>query len=318
MPRVVENWEVRMLKLDKIDKQLLEEIADMHSVPQGSFNIRKNGEALARATTDEIQIVPKVDKSGIDIFVKDDVKNKSVHIPVIITVGGLNDLVYNDFYIGKNADVLIVAGCGIHNSSAQASEHDGIHSFHLEEGARVKYVEKHLGVGSGGDKILNPTTLIELKNGSQLEMETIQLGGVSFSKRKTKAVLADNAKLLITEKILTTENQTATTQFDVVLKGKNSSVEVVSRSVAKDASKQKFVSNIVGKTECFGHVECDGIVLDKAVVTSIPKISAQSGEATLVHEASIGKIAGEQIIKLQTLGLTEEEAQAEIIKGFLK
>ena len=307
-----------MKKLNEIDKSLLGEIADMHTVPQGSFNIRKNGQSVIRVSTAEVEIVQKTDKSGIDIFVKAGTKNKSVHIPVIITVENLNDLVYNDFYIGRDADILIVAGCGIHNPGDKASRHDGIHSLHLEENAKVRYIEKHLGIGNDGDKILNPTTFIEMKPGAQLEMETIQLGGVTISKRKTKAVLSDDSRLVIVEKILTSDAQQAETQFEVVLNGKNSSVEVVSRSVAKGKSKQKFVSNVIGKNECFGHVECDGIVLDNAKVVSVPKISALDGRATLVHEASIGKIAGEQMTKLQTLGLTEEEAQAEIIKGFLR
>lgn len=305
--------------MNKVDKELLKEIADMHSVPQGSFNIRKNGESIARNSTKDIEIVPKKDKSGIDIIVKEGVKNKSVHIPVIITVGNLNDLVYNDFYIGKDADVLIVAGCGIHNPTDQKSQHDGIHTFHLEENCKVKYIEKHLGVGKGqGDKVLNPTTVVEMKDGSDFEMETIQLGGVSYSNRKTNAFLGNDAKLVIKEKILTSDKQKAITTFNVVLKGKNSSVEVVSRSVAKGKSRQKFVSNLKGQNECFGHVECDGIILDNAQIESVPKIIAQNINATLVHEAAIGKIAGDQLVKLQTLGLSEEEAQNQIIKGFLK
>lgn len=308
-----------MIKMNEVDKELLKEIADMHSVPQGSFNIRKNGESIARNSTKDIEIVPKKDKSGIDIIVKEGVKNKSVHIPVIITVGNLNDLVYNDFYIGKDADVLIVAGCGIHNPTDQKSQHDGIHTFHLEENCKVKYIEKHLGVGKGqGDKVLNPTTVVEMKDGSDFEMETIQLGGVSYSNRKTNAFLGNGAKLVIKEKILTSDKQKAITTFNVVLKGKNSSVEVVSRSVAKGKSRQKFVSNLKGQNECFGHVECDGIILDNAQIESVPKIIAQNINATLVHEAAIGKIAGDQLVKLQTLGLSEEEAQNQIIKGFLK
>ena len=308
-----------MIKMNEVDKELLKEIADMHSVPQGSFNIRKNGESIARNSTKDIEIVPKKDKSGIDIIVKEGVKNKSVHIPVIITVGNLNDLVYNDFYIGKDADVLIVAGCGIHNPTDQKSQHDGIHTFHLEENCKVRYIEKHLGVGKGqGDKVLNPTTVVEMKDGSDFEMETIQLGGVSYSNRKTSAFLGNDAKLVIKEKILTSDKQKAITIFNVVLKGKNSSVEVVSRSVAKGKSRQKFVSNLKGQNECFGHVECDGIILDNAQIESVPKIVAQNINATLVHEAAIGKIAGDQLVKLQTLGLSEEEAQNQIIKGFLK
>ncbi len=308
-----------MVKLTEIDKELLAQIADMHSVPQGSFNIRKNGQGIERVSNEDIQIIPKTDKSGIDIIVKAGVKNKSVHIPVIITVGGLSDLVYNDFYIGKGAEVLIVAGCGIHNPTSQNSQHDGIHTFYLEEGCKVKYIEKHLGIGDGsGDKILNPVTQIFMDKDSQFEMETIQLGGVSSAERKTIAVLQANAKLVIREKILTDKDQTAVTNFDVTLKGKRSSVEVVSRSVAKGNSKQTFNSNVVGQNECFGHVECDGILIDNANIISIPKIDAQNNQASLVHEAAIGKIAGEQLIKLQTLGLSQEEAENQIIKGFLK
>lgn len=308
-----------MDKINQIDSELLEQIADMHGIPQGSFNIRKNGQSIARNSDSDIEIISKTDKSGIDIIVKPGVKNKSVHIPVIITVGNLSDLVYNDFYIGKGADVLIVAGCGIHNETNQKSQHDGIHTFHLEEDCKVKYVEKHLGVGIGsGEKVLNPTTEVYMKSGSEFEMETIQIGGVSYSNRKTKAVLDDNTKLIIKEKIKTDKKQKAITAFDVVLKGKNSSVEVISRSVAKDSSRQKFISNLHGRNECFGHVECDGIILDKAQIISEPKITAENINATLIHEAAIGKIAGDQLIKLQTLGLSEEEAQNEIIKGFLK
>lgn len=305
--------------MDNIDKELLAQIADLHAVPQGSFNIRKNGESVARSSTADIEILPKKDKSGIDIIVKPNVKNKSVHIPVIITVGNLNDVVYNDFYIGEGADVLIIAGCGIHNSSCEKSEHDGIHSFYLGKDSKVKYVEKHLGSGDGtGDKILNPVTNIQMDEGSVFEMETIQLGGVSSSIRKTNAKLNDNTKLVIKEKILTTQKQIANTYFSVQLLGKNSSVEVISRSVAKNKSRQKFVSNIIGKNECFGHVECDGIILDNAVIESTPKIVAKNINATLVHEAAIGKIAGEQLTKLMTLGLNQQEAENLIIKGFLK
>lgn len=305
--------------MEKIDQELLEQIADIHSIPQGSYNIRKNGASIARNTTKDIDIISKTDKSGIDIIVKPYVKNKSVHIPVIITVGNLSDLVYNDFYIGEGADVLIVAGCGIHNDTDTTSQHDGIHSFHLEKNCKVKYIEKHLGLGNGsGKKVLNPVTNIEMQDGSYFEMETIQLGGVSSSVRSTYAKLYNDTKLVIKEKILTTDKQTATTKFHVDLIGTNSSVEVISRSVAKNRSRQKFESNIHGKNECFGHVECDGILIDNAVIESTPKIVAEDVNATLVHEAAIGKIAGEQLIKLMTLGLTKEEAENLIIKGFLK
>ncbi len=305
--------------MNNIDQNLLEQIADMHTVPQGTYNIRKNGESIARNSTQDIEIVPKKDKNGIDIIVKPNVKNKSVHIPVIVTAGEFTDVVYNDFYIGENSDVYIVAGCGIHNDTCKSSEHDGIHTFHLAPNCKVKYVEKHLALGEGtGKKILNPITAINMQEGSLFEMETTQLGGVTYSDRKTSAKLADNAKLVIKEKVLTTDKQVALTKFDVELVGKNSSVEVVSRSVAKNKSRQRFLSNITGKNECFGHVECDGILIDNAVIESTPKIVAKNVNATLVHEAAIGKIAGEQMTKLMSLGLSQTEAEALIIKGFLK
>ena len=304
--------------MNDIEKKLLEKIADLHQLPSGAFNIRKNGQVEGRNTTKDIEIVPKKNKSGIDIIIKPNVKNKSVHIPVIITVGGLKDLVYNDFYIGHDADVLIVAGCGIHNKTCNNSEHNGIHSFHLEKNARVKYVEKHVGEGNGsGGKILNPVTKIFMKEGSYMEMETLQLEGVTSTIRKTSAKLYDNATLHIQENILTTENQTAKTIFKVELLGKNSSVEVISHSVAKDNSFQEFKSDIIGKNQCFGHVECDGILLDKARIISTPMIDALDSNASLVHEAAIGKIAGDELVKLMTLGLTQEEAENMIIQGFL-
>lgn len=304
--------------MNNIDKKLLADIADLHGVPQGSYNIRKNGKSIDRVSTKEVEIVSKTDKSGIDIIVKENVKNRSVHIPVIVTESGIKDLVYNDFYIGDNSEVLIVAGCGVHTTDDIASGHDGIHTFHIGKNAKVKYIEKHLGTGSTAEKILNPTTNIIMNSGSEFEMETIQLGGVTYSDRVTNAKLKDHAKLTIKEKILTTESQVATTRFKVDLIGKDSSVNVISRSVAKDNSRQKFVSKIVGKNNCFGHVECDGIILDKARIISTPEIDAVDVNASLVHEAAIGKIAGEQLIKLMSLGLSESEAEDMIIKGYLK
>lgn len=304
--------------MNNIDKKLLADIADLHGVPQGSYNIRKNGKSIDRVSTKEVEIVSKTDKSGIDIIVKENVKNRSVHIPVIVTESGIKDLVYNDFYIGDNSEVLIVAGCGVHTTDDIASGHDGIHTFHIGKNAKVKYIEKHLGTGSNAEKILNPTTNIIMNSGSEFEMETIQLGGVTYSDRVTNAKLKDHAKLTIKEKILTTESQVATTRFKVDLIGKDSSVNVISRSVAKDNSRQKFVSKIVGKNNCFGHVECDGIILDKARIISTPEIDAIDVNASLVHEAAIGKIAGEQLIKLMSLGLSESEAEDMIIKGYLK
>ena len=304
--------------MNNIDKELLKQVADLHKTPQGSYSIRKNGESVAINSTSEIEIVKKQNKNGIDIKVKSGVKNKSMHLPVIVTESGVNDVVYNDFYVGDDSDVLIVAGCGIHNSGSETSSHNGIHTFHIGKNAKVKYVEKHLGVGDGvGGKILNPTTNIFMEEGSSLVMETLQLGGVTYSNRITNAKLKEKATLTIKENILTTDTQIAYTKFKVNLVGENSSVNVISRSVAKGLSKQKFVSKIIGNQTCFGHVECDGIILDKAQIISVPEIEARDVNASLVHEAAIGKIAGEQLTKLMTLGLTETEAEDLIIKGYL-
>lgn len=304
--------------MDKISKELLKQIADIESVPFGAYNFRVNGEGVARNCTEDINIVTKKDKSGIDIFIKPNTKNKSVHIPVILTKEGLTDMVYNDFYVGENSDVVIVAGCGIHNCSSKLSEHDGIHTFHIGKNANVKYIEKHLGTGSlESEKNLNPTTKVYLEDNAQMVMETTQLGGVNYSKRKTYAKLKNNAKLSIKEKILTTDNQYAQTKFDVDLIGHKSFVDVMSRSVAKGNSKQEFISSIAGKSECFGHVECDGIIVDNGKIISTPKIKAEDVNSTLVHEAAIGKIAGEQLLKLQTLGLSKEDAEKVIIESFM-
>lgn len=306
------------MKFNKIESDLLAQVADIHKVPLGAYNIRKNGEGIARNSTSEIEIIQKKDKPGIDIIVKPNVVGKSIHIPVIITTGNIHDLVYNDFYIGENSNVLIVAGCGIHNDNQNPSEHNGIHSFHLGKNCKVKYIEKHLGLGSGAEKILNPTTSITMEENSSFEMETVQLGGVSSSARKTKATLKDGAHLVIIEKIKTDGIQTASTDFVVNLNGKNCSAKITSRSVASDNSFQKFDSKIVGNNSCFGHIECDGLLSGNARIVSIPQIDAKNSNAQLVHEATIGKIANEQLIKLSTLGLSEKEAEELIIKAYLK
>ena len=308
-----------MAELNSMEKHMLKQIADIESVPMGAYNIRENGKGIMRQTTANIDIVTKQDKPGIDIYIKENTKNESIHIPVILTEGGFNDIVYNDFYVGKNADVVIVAGCGIHNSTCQTAEHDGIHAFYLEEGAHVKYIEKHYGEGDGsGMRILNPETIIHLKKGATLEMETVQIKGVDSTIRTTNAVLEDDTNLVISERIMTHGHQTAKTVFNVDLNGKNSSTHVASRSIAKDTSTQEFISNVNGNEGCFGHVECDAIIMDHAKVISTPKIVANHIDASLVHEAAIGKIAGEQLIKLMSLGLTEQEAEEQIINGFLK
>ena len=305
--------------MDTIEKNLLEQVADIHKVPEGAYNIRSNGELAGRNTTANIDIVTKENKSGIDIIVKPGTKNESIHIPVVLSMSGLKDMVYNDFYIGEDADVTIVAGCGIHNCGVDTSEHDGIHTFYVKKGARVKYIEKHYGEGDGkGKRILNPTTIINIEENGYLEMGSVQIKGVDSTRRDTRAVLKDGATLVINEKIMTHGSQTAETNFEVDLDGRGSSANVVSRSVAKEKSKQVFNSKINGNNECSGHTECDAIIMDDASVSAIPQLTANNIDAALIHEAAIGKIAGEQIIKLMTLGLTEEEAEEQIVNGFLK
>lgn len=308
-----------MDKLSSIDKELLAQVADLHDIPTGSYNIRKDGELFSRNSTEDINIISKKDVQGIDIYIKPGIKNKSLHIPVIVTKAGFTDLVYNDFYIGDDSEVTIVAGCGIHNTTNKTSGHNGIHSFHIGKNAKVVYIEKHLGLGNANtEKILNPTTKITMDQNSYFEMQTIQLGGVTYSKRDTVAKLDAGAELSIQEKILTTDNQQAITNFKVVLAGKDSKCNLVSRSVAQNNSKQIFKSNMIGKSQCFGRVECDAILLDDATVQSVPKIDAQNANATLNHEATVGKIAGEQLLKLMSMGLDEKEAEDIIIKGYLK
>ncbi len=305
--------------MNNIDKELLKEINDKFDENAEVYNIRKNGESIKRKINSYIDIVTKENKSGIDIYVKEDTLFGIVHIPVIITESGLTDVVYNDFHIGKNANVIIMAGCGIHNDLHQNSEHDGIHRFYLEEKAKVKYVEKHYGEGKGtGKKVLNPTTEIYMKKGSKMTMDSVQIKGVDDTLRITKADLDDDTTLEISEKILTTGKETAKTEFIVNLNGENASVHVTSRSVAEGSSYQEFISNITGNTKCYAHVECDAIIKDEGKVKAIPEIYAKNIDANLIHEAAIGKIAGEQLSKLMTLGLNESEAEEVIIKGFLK
>ena len=305
--------------MNNIDKNLLKEINETLDEKTEVYNIRKNGESIKRKVNSYIDIVTKEDKSGLDIYVKENTLFGIVHIPVIITESGLTDVVYNDFHIGANANVIIMAGCGIHNDLHKNSEHDGIHRFYLEENAKVKYVEKHYGEGKGkGKKILNPTTEIYMKKGSSMNMDSVQIKGVDDTIRITKATLDANTTLEISEKILTTGKQTAKTEFIVDLNGENASVHVTSRSVAEGSSTQEFTSNITGNTKCYAHVECDAIIKDEGKVKAIPEIYAKNIDANLIHEAAIGKIAGEQLNKLMTLNLNEQEAEEVIIKGFLK
>ena len=306
--------------LDKIQMQMLTEVADLHGVPEGAYNIRVNGEKAGRNTTANIDIVTKTDgKSGIDIRIKPGTKNESVHIPVVLSESGIKETVYNDFYIGEDSDVVIVAGCGIHNCGNQDSQHDGVHRFFVGKNARIRYVEKHYGEGDGsGKRILNPVTEVYQEAGSYVDMEMVQIKGVDNTHRITRAELAEGATMIVHERLMTHGEQVATSVYEVALNGEGASTDVISRSVAKDTSEQVFEAAIVGNSVCSGHAECDAIIMDKAHVVAVPKLDARNVDAALIHEAAIGKIAGDQLIKLMSLGLTEAEAEEQIIGGFLR
>ncbi len=305
--------------LSDLQMQMLREVADLHQIPEGAYNIRSDSESAGRRSTENIEIVSKTDVSGLDIHIKPNTKNESVHIPVIISKSGLKETVYNDFYIGENADVLIIAGCGIDNCGNQDSQHDGIHRFYVGRGARVRYVEKHYGSGDGkGKRILNPVTEVYQEEDSSVEMEMVQIKGVDDTERTTIATLKENAKLVVRERLMTHAEQRAISVYTVELNGKGSSADVVSRSVAKDNSYQKFDAKIIGNAECHGHTECDSIIMDNGKILAVPGLEANNIDAALIHEAAIGKIAGEQLTKLMTLGLTEQEAEEQIVNGFLR
>ena len=305
--------------LTDVQKRLLAEIADLHNVPTGAYNIRANGESAGRSSTANIEISSKTDKPGIDIRIKPGTKNESLHIPVVVSESGLKDVVYNDFYVGDDCDVLIVAGCGINNCGSQDSDHDGVHRFFIGKNARVKYVEKHYGEGDGtGKRILNPTTEVNIGEGSAVEMEMVQIKGVDSTSRITTAKLEKCARLVVHERLMTHGEQRADSKYTIELNGDGSSADVVSRSVARDASVQNYCSRLIGNAECTGHTECDAIIMDSARVLAVPELEANNIDAALIHEAAIGKIAGDQIIKLMTLGLTEAEAEEQIVNGFLR
>lgn len=303
---------------DSMLENLLKTIADITGEPAGAFNLRKDGVGVIRHSTENVEIKSKEDKPGIDIIVKPNTKGEKVHIPVVITETGVNDLVYNDFYIGEGADVDIVAGCGIHNCGSSTSEHDGIHTFYISKNAKVKYVEKHYGEGEGtGDRILNPTTIVNMEEGSYCEMEMTQIEGVTSTVRETEANLGKDAKLVITEKLMTHDKQVAKSNVVANLNGKGSTLQIVSRSVAKNESVQAFHPIAVGNEKCRAHIQCDSIIMDHAKVASIPEIQANHTDAQIVHEAAIGRINNEQLLKLETFGLDEEEAEAVIVDAFL-
>ena len=306
------------MSFDNIDRAMLEAVADLHTVPDGAYNIRRNGESVSRSSTEEIEIVTKTDKPGIDIIIKPGTKNRSVHIPVIITETGIEECVYNDFYVGEDCDVLIVAGCGIHNCGDQDSRHDGIHTFHIGRGSRVKYVEKHYGEGDGkGGRILNPVTEIYQDENSYCELESVQIRGVDSTVRTTVAHLKAGAKMQVLERLMTHGDQHAQSDMRVELDGDDASLQIISRSVAKDNSVQVFHPIAVGNAPCHAHVQCDSIIMGNAHISSIPEIVANNTDAEIIHEAAIGRINNDQLLKLQTFGMTAEEAEKVIIEGFL-
>lgn len=305
--------------MDAIQRELLVQVADLHEIPVGAYNIRANGSSVDRKSTGNIEILNKEDKSGIEIHIKPGTKKESVHIPVIMSQSGLEEVVYNDFYIGENADVTIIAGCGIHNGGDASTRHDGIHRFFIEKNAHVKYVEKHYGSGDGkGERIMNPVTEIHMDEDSFMEMDTVQIKGVDSTKRENKAWLKTGAKLVVMERLMTHGRQRAESYFDVRLDGEDSSANIISRSVARNDSYQLFQADLCGNNRCSGHTECDAIIMDNGKVEAIPSLAANDIDAALIHEAAIGKIAGEQLIKLMTLGLSEKEAEEQIVNGFLK
>jgi len=305
--------------MDQITQRILEEVAGLHEIPEGAYNIRENGKSIGRSSTDEIEIGTREDGKGLVVRIMPGTKNKSIHIPVVISQSGLTEVVYNDFYVGDDSDVTIIAGCGIHNAGSDASKHDGIHSFFIGKNAKVRYVEKHYGSGDGnGERIMNPETIVEMDENSFMEMDTVQIRGVDSTIRKTSAKLEKGAKLVVMERLMTHGKQHAESYFDVYCNGEGSGANVVSRSVAKEDSYQKFCSRLIGNAACSGHTECDAIIMDDAKISAVPELEANHPDAALIHEAAIGKIAGEQIIKLMTLGLTEAEAEEKIVEGFLR
>ncbi|KYO64746.1 SufB/SufD family protein [Thermovenabulum gondwanense] len=307
------------MTLDALDRELLKTIADLHDIPSGAVNIRKDGQGIERKSTKNITIEPKQDKSGINIYVAPNTRNEAVHFPVLLTLSGITDVVYNTIEIGENSDVILIAGCGIHNPGSKKSQHDGIHEIRVKKGAKMKYIEKHFGGGEGkGERVLNPKTVLVLEENSIAEMELTQLKGVDSTVRVTDAIVKKGGKLVITERLLTHGDQEAISKINIILEGEGASAEVISRSVAKENSKQIFKPEIIARAKSRGHVVCDSIIMENGKISSSPAISAEHPDAELTHEAAIGKIAQDQLLKLMTLGLSEDEAVDVILRGFLK
>jgi len=305
--------------LNAIDKKVLKEVADLEDMPKGAYNIRKNGKLEGREVSANINIETNEKGDGIVIDIKPGTKNESVHIPVILSQAGLHDVVYNTFIIGEGADVTIVAGCGIHCGSDASEGHSGIHEFHIKAGAKVTYIEKHIALGEGsGKRILNPTTKVFMEENAQAQMELTQLGGVDEAKRVNEATIGAGSVLLITERVMTEKDQSAESKNEITLDGEDSKANIVSRSVIKGSSSQDFYVNLTAKAKCYGHIECDAIIMDNGINQTIPALRALHPDAELTHEASIGKIANDQLMKLMSLGLDYDQAVNRIIQGFLR
>lgn len=307
-----------MAELDKVTQAILKYIDEAGFRQEGAFNLRHNGMALCHGDSEHVRIVRKEDKPGIDIYIDGETDGEEVHIPVVLDASGFTDRVYNDFHIADGANVVIIAGCGIHNDGHADSQHDGVHSFFVGKGANVTYKENHYGAGEGdGARILNPVTKIYMEENSVFTLDTSQIKGVDSTKRETEVELGRNSKLFVLEKLMTHGDQLAESNMEVRLNGEGSSAQIISRSVARENSSQIFHPAAVGNAKCNAHIQCDSIIMDQAHVRSIPEIDARHLDAAIIHEAAIGRINDEQLIKLRTMGMKEEEAENVIIEAFL-
>ena len=283
-----------------------------------AMNIREDAQTCQRRNSENVIITGLKDNTGLKIHVLSSAKGEEVFIPAIVTKSNITDEVRNDFYIDSGAEVIIQAGCALHTDGNGESTHNGNHHFYIGEGAKVTYNEKHFGEGTNAKKTISPSNVIVLEKNAYLKMDTIQTDGVSYTNRTTKATVKAGARLEINERIQTQNDQQSISNIDIDAIGDGASIDIVSRSVAKDDSVQTLKTNITANSVCTGHSECDTILVGNGKATSIPALVANNPKASLVHEAAIGRISQQQIEKLQTLGLDEEEAEHYIIKGFLR
>lgn len=307
------------MEIDQVTQGVLKQIDDSGFKQEGAYNLRYNGYALCHGDSEHIKIKKREDgNSGINVYISGQTQGEEVHIPVVLSTSGMKDVVYNDFYVEEGARVTIVAGCGIHNAGCNESRHDGIHTFHVGRGAEVTYTEKHYGEGEGtGARVLNPVTKVILEENAIFTLDTAQIKGVDSTVRETEVEMGAGARLFVTERLMTHDKQTAVSNMDVCLNGEGSSAQIVSRSVAKGESVQTFHPRAIGNAGCHAHIQCDSIIMEKARVSSIPEINANHIDAAIIHEAAIGRINSDQIMKLRTLGLSQEEAESVIVEAFL-